>query len=102
VGLADERTITKAQLKQVGVDYDGPTLKWERRNRFSVSDVPLDDALLEVLNGEGHFVIDTNADDGSQREVSGADNPDAETNTIVDGNTGATSATKTAKARGTA
>lgn len=101
VGIADERTITPAQLREVGVDYSGPTLKWERKNRFQVKDVPVDDALEEVLKGEGHFTLTASKDDGSQQQVAGADNPDGEPDVIVDGNTGAKTVTKAGKANGT-
>lgn len=99
VGIADERTISKSDLRQVGVEYDGPTLKWDRRNRFAVKDVPLDDMLEDVLRGEGHFVIEVNDDAGQSQEVAGAANPDGEPDVIVDGNTGASTETKAGKAR---
>ena len=100
VGFADERTITPAQLREVGVDYSGPTLKWNRKNRFQVQDVPVDDALEEVLRGEGHFTLEAATDSGGSQQVSGADNPDGEPDKIVDGDTGASTVTKAGKARG--
>jgi hypothetical protein len=86
----------------VGVDYSGPTLKWTRKNRFKVEDVPVDEALEEVLRADGAFVLEAAADDGEQREVAGADNPEVEADVIVDGNTGDKTTTKSAKARGSA
>lgn len=101
VGLADERTITKAQLKAVGVDYEGPALRWDRSNRFNVKDVPVDDALEEVLRGEGHFNLEAAADDGGLRLEHQAEDPEAEGDVIVDATSGAKSPTKASKARGT-
>lgn len=102
VGVADERSISPAQLREVGVDYSGPTLKFNRRNRFKVEDVPVDDGLEEVLRADGAFILEAVADSGEERAVAGADNPSVEADVIVDGNTGATSPTKSAKARGSA
>jgi hypothetical protein len=91
-GFADERTITRKQLDAVGVVIDHD-LKWDRSNGFSQV-VDVNERLEEVLRGEQHFTLHALDDSGGEKVVAVASNPDAESDVVVDGNTGQTEVNK--------
>lgn len=91
-GLADERTITRKQLDAVGVVIDHD-LRWDRANGFSQV-IDVNDRLEEVLRGEEHFTLSAVTDEGGEKVVAVASDPEAESDLVRDGNTGQTDVNK--------
>jgi hypothetical protein len=94
-GIADERTITKKQLEAVGVVIDSD-LRWNHANGFQ-QNIEVNDRLEEVLREQGHFTLSAMDDAGSEKVVATASDPANEGNTLVDGNTGASTEAKKAE-----
>lgn len=92
-GIADVRTIGKTDLEVAGVEGVQEDLVWHRGNLFSL-ELDANDKLEEVLRNEGHFTISKVTDDGGAAQLSGATDPNAEGDVLVDGDTGASTPTR--------
>lgn len=94
VGVSNVRSISKKEFADAGVVID-KDVTWDIRNRYTVV-LDANEKMEEVLRDQGHFTISTADDAGKHQVVATASNPDVEAGTLVDGNTGAKTASKTA------
>lgn len=59
-GSADERVISKADFKLVGVDH--PTLQWDRGNGFHVPVEDISEEAWSIVDGDDDMKLVTNGD----------------------------------------
>lgn len=85
-GIADRRELSKKDLAGAGVVVD-KDLSWSIANNNTVI-LDATDRLVEVLRGEGHFILSAVNDDGSDTVFATASDPAKEGDTLVDGDTG--------------
>lgn len=94
-GIADRRELSKKDLAGAGVVVD-KDLVWSYANGNTVV-LDANDRLVEILRAEGHFILSAVNDDGSDTVFATASNPTTEGDTLVDGDTGASTQVKPKK-----